>query len=261
MRTQLEKLESSFSTGKFIRDGVSVVLAGPPNAGKSSLFNALLQEDRAIVTHVAGTTRDRLEESITVEGVEFRLVDTAGMRAPDNIVEEIGIARTRDAVTLADIILYIVDSTELQDPQNIPGEISQRGKNQKLILAMNKIDLAGSTQHAALEKLVAPDACVLVSAKRGEGLAELKRALVSTSGLVESTEGGSLQLTNKRHVAAIRSAIEALARAELGVTDGLSGEFVAADIREATGRLAEISGEVTSEDVLKEIFGKFCIGK
>jgi tRNA modification GTPase len=255
---ELAKLEGSFARGRMIREGVSVVLAGLPNAGKSSLFNALLQEERAIVTHLPGTTRDALEEAISIEGIGFRLVDTAGLREPDNIAEEKGIARSQSAVRAADVILYVVDSSVPHEAGEIPDAVREREPGQRVVLALNKSDLGVGVDAETLARSLNPVRSVRVSALTGMGLVDLRTALLESVGGAQE-EG--VQLTNARHLSAVRKARAALGRGRENLTLGVTNEFVAADLREAGMALAEITGEVTSDDVLNDIFARFCIGK
>jgi len=256
---QLTRLESSFVKGRLIREGVMVVLAGLPNAGKSSLFNALLEEERAIVTHLPGTTRDALEEEISIGGIAFRLVDTAGLREPDNVAEAKGIARSRDAVQSADVILYVVDSSVPHSPGEVPDPIRNRGEGQRVVLALNKSDLERATELPELERILQPFRCVSVSAQTGAGLPDIRKALLESVG--EVGEGEEVRLTNLRHVEAVRKARAALSRGIESLEKGVTNEFVSADVRESAMALAEITGEVSSNDVLNGIFSRFCIGK
>jgi tRNA modification GTPase len=256
---ELHRLEDSFSGGRLIRDGVLVVLAGLPNAGKSSLFNALLQEERAIVTHLPGTTRDSLEEQISIDGIAFRLVDTAGLREPDNVAEEQGIMRSRTAVKSADVILYVVDSSIPHTTEEIPEPLMLRSEGQKVVLALNKADLQVSSEVGELERRLSPFCSVRVSAKTGRGLAELKSALLNSVGEIAGND--AVRLSNLRHLAAVQGALVSLERGIEGLQAGLTHEFVASDLRESAQALALITGEVTSGDVLNEIFARFCIGK
>jgi tRNA modification GTPase len=256
---KLRRLEGSFSGGRLIRDGVLVVLAGLPNAGKSSLFNALLQEERAIVTHLPGTTRDSLEEQIAIDGIAFRLVDTAGLREPDNVAEEQGIARSRTAVKSADVILYVVDASIPHSAEEIPGPVMLRSENQKVVLALNKADLQVPSQVEEVERALSPVCSVFVSARTGQGLAELRSALLRSVGDIAGDD--TVRLSNLRHLAAIQSALVSLERGIESLHAGLTHEFVASDLRESAQALAAITGEMTSSDVLNDIFSRFCIGK
>ena len=236
-----------------------MVLAGLPNAGKSSLFNALLQEERAIVTHLPGTTRDSLEEQIAIDGIAFRLVDTAGLREPDNVAEEQGIARSRTAVRSADVILYVVDASIPHSAEEIPGPVMLRSENQKVVLALNKTDLQVPSHVEEMERALSPVCSVLVSARTGEGLAKLRSALLRS---VEDIAGDdTVRLSNRRHLAAVQSALASLERGIESLRAGLTHEFVASDLRESAQALAAITGEMTNSDVLHDIFSRFCIGK
>ena len=260
---ELNCLEDSFARGRLIQDGVIVVLAGLPNAGKSSLFNALLKQERAIVTHLPGTTRDSLEEVILIDGVAFRLIDTAGLRVPDNVAEEKGIARSISAVLAADVILYVVDATVRHDWSEVPEPVRRRGRGQQLVLAKNKADLLEKVHDrpSTLSSFLEPSAEVFVSATTGVGLDALRRSLVKSVGFDPGAEAGSIHLTNKRHLDAVKKARASLSRALQSRSEGVTNEFIASDLRDGAQALAEITGEVTSEDVLNDIFSRFCVGK
>ncbi len=249
----------TYEGGRIAREGVLVVLAGRPNAGKSSLFNALLGEDRTIVTPHPGTTRDTVEESLIIDGLLFRLVDTAGLRRATDPIEAEGVDRTRHQVRYADIVLLVEDACESVHEEEIENALLGLLENQKLILVFNKIDLlprdffqpprlAGGSAHV-----------ISVSARTGKGLAELKELLEKTVSQAGIDSSESVVVTNKRHVDAMQAARESLKMALEGISR--SNEFIALDIREAVGRLSEITGEVTTEDVLNSIFSRFCVGK
>jgi tRNA modification GTPase len=263
VHTLLRAMLESYEAGKIARDGVLVVLVGRPNAGKSSLFNALLKERRAIVTSMPGTTRDTLEEAISIGGVLFRLVDTAGLREAADQAEKEGVSRTFQQAEAADIILLVEDVTHNVDATEIDSALKILLKNQHLIVAMNKSDLV----------LVEPDLgqydaffrrgarIVKVSAKTGEGLDNLRRMLFDavTSGKIQT--GQDVVLTSKRHQAVMMKAAEALSAAMETHRSGRSNEFIALDVREALSTLGEVTGDVTSEEILNNVFSRFCIGK
>ena len=258
------ELAESFEIGKIYREGVSVVLAGRPNAGKSSLFNALLKEDRAIVTPVAGTTRDSLEESITVDGILFRLTDTAGLRASEDIVEIEGVNRSKAIVRRADIIIEVIDSSNVDERDEVLEKYVSLHPDQKAIRAFNKVDLGADTKATRGERLPLTDphhAEIRLSAKTGEGLSELRKCLVALSSQDIERGGETLRITNRRHRDALVKAQGSLLTALESLTSGAPNEFIAFDVREATAALAEITGEVTTEEILNSVFKSFCIGK
>jgi tRNA modification GTPase len=256
----VRSLASSYQEGRLYREGVSVVFAGKPNAGKSSLFNALLKEERAIVTAVAGTTRDYLEESVTFDGLTFRLFDTAGLRSGADTVEQIGIERTRTALRAADIVVVVEDVTAETDPHGDADAIPAQSEGQQIVLARNKIDLAGRAPGAGL-----PDdsgqTVVYVSALTGEGIHDLRAALIKLASSTAQHAEHDVVVTNRRHLDALLRAAEGLDRAHDSLVNGGTNDLIALDLHEAVNTLAEITGEMTSEDILNEIFARFCIGK
>jgi len=253
----------TYEAGKIARDGVVVVLVGRPNAGKSSLFNSLLRERRAIVTSMPGTTRDTLEEAISIGGVLFRLVDTAGLREATDQAEREGVNRTFEQAEAADIILLVEDVTYNVDPAEIEAALDTLLKNQHLIVAMNKNDLVcwepDLVQYDPFCKRGAR--IVKVSAKTGEGLEGLRRELFDavTSGKIQS--GEDVVLTSRRHRDVIMRAREDLSFALDTLHAGRTNEFIALDIRGALNHLGEVTGAVTSDEILNSVFSRFCIGK
>ncbi|MEO5630265.1 MAG: tRNA uridine-5-carboxymethylaminomethyl(34) synthesis GTPase MnmE [Nitrospiraceae bacterium] len=252
----VQKLESTAQEGRILREGARVVILGRPNVGKSSLLNRLLKEERAIVTAVPGTTRDVIEESIDLDGVTIRLVDTAGMRETDDLVEREGIKRTRAAQDEADLLLVVVDGSVplTSDDRELLCTVNDR----KHMILLNKTDLADE---------VAPDAALAghfsyrISAKTGIGIERVKSALRAQllSGHFEAAE--SVTVTNVRHRDALRRAGESLGQALESVRIGMAGELVSIDVRAAADALGEITGAITTDEILGRIFSEFCIGK
>lgn len=250
---EIKRLVASYQHGKIIREGALVALAGPPNAGKSSLLNRLLEEDRAIVSPVSGTTRDTIEESITLDGIRVTLVDTAGIAKPRDDIEREGARRSRDAIARAGLVLLIVDASvpaagglEAMVEGVTPGNV---------LLVKNKKDLG---LHADW-RTGSPFQSLSTSALTGEGLDRLRECVLGRVMVESDPESGVV--THARHVEALRRAGDALGRATGALDEELPGEVVAVELREATDALAEIVGETTSEDILDRIFSTFCIGK
>jgi len=255
-------LASTYEEGRLYRDGVAVVFAGRPNAGKSSLFNALLKEERAIVTPVPGTTRDYLEESVALDGILFRLIDTAGIRASNDAIEQEGILRAHNALRAADIIVLVADVTVETPPATLVKELGPLSEGQKLITALNKTDLLDHPVPVTTVK-GEEDSCgtlLSVSALTGEGIQVLHKTLVRLASSGFRSDEHDVLITNRRHKEALERAAADLDR-RATLTQGATNEFVALDLREAVNSLSEITGQMTSEEILNAIFSRFCIGK
>ncbi len=259
----LTEMSDSFAFGRIEREGVRVVLAGKPNAGKSSLFNALLREDRAIVTEVPGTTRDVLEENITLSGLLFRLMDTAGLRDAVDIPEQEGVRRTRSRAQHADILIIVVDVTECRDTREACAAISLPESVQNVLVVFNKRDLLNGSGPPNVDfgKGAIPCAQLSVSATTGDGLNELRKRLIDLALGDRGLANTSVHVTNRRHWEALTRARSSLSIARESLKRGETNEFVAFDLREAIEALSEITGEVTNEEILNNIFSRFCIGK
>jgi tRNA modification GTPase len=253
---RLRGMAETFASGKMYRDGVSVVIAGRPNAGKSSLFNALLKESRAIVTPIPGTTRDYLEESVTISGILFRLVDTAGLRESAESIEAEGIARSWKSIQRADVILHVVDARS-DIPCDEEASAVRPDPGQLRVFILNKVDVAVP----AGGWKVSEDPVALISAKTGEGIKELSELLVRSVGEKKIGAHENVQITSRRHHEALSGAALSAGNALRALREGRTNEFISFEVREAVSKLAEITGEVTSEEVLNAIFSSFCIGK
>ena len=256
--TELEKLVNSYGFGKLIRDGVKVVLAGNPNAGKSSLLNLLLQESRAIVSEIPGTTRDVIEESIVIEGIAFRLVDTAGLRSTSDIVEQEGVKRSNSQIDTADMILLLVDST-------LPGAASDAFVkkvieiySEKVLLVFNKIDLVRN--HGELEFPAGVERTQISCVTR-EGIAALEKKIHDRAVANCDSTASSMKIQSARHRELLGRTLASVASARRAFQESLGGELVAIDLRAALNSLGEIIGLTTPDDVLNNIFSRFCIGK
>lgn len=259
----IRQLASTYREGRLYRDGVAVVFAGRPNAGKSSLFNALLKEERAIVTPVPGTTRDFLEESVLLDGIAFRLIDTAGIRESTDTVEQAGMDRARNATRTADIIVVVVDATEHVSPAEAVNDLESRSGGQNILVALNKTDLLTGPPDTAPAAAASEEnfAILPVSARTGEGLPDLHKTLVRLASSGISHDEHDVIITNRRHQDALQKAADGLESARASLARGATNEFIALDLREAVNSLAEITGEMTSEEILQSIFSRFCIGK
>lgn len=244
---ELEVLSKSAATGGYIKQGINVAIIGQANVGKSSLLNALLGKQRAIVTEIAGTTRDSLEESLEVKGVLVKLIDTAGIRDTDDVVEAIGVERSLEAAKGSDIILFLTEAgRELNDYEK--SLISRFDKDKKILLVINKCDLNPDSRDG-----------VHISAKKGQGIDELKDKIVDTV-LGGNLDSGSDVITNERHAQAIERALASVKNAYLNI-DTLPTECVLIDLRDAYVALGEITGTTATEEIVTRIFSKFCLGK
>lgn len=251
---ELDRLASSYSAGKAFKEGIPVVIAGQPNAGKSTLLNLLLEEDKAIVSDIPGTTRDIIEDTREIDGILFRFVDTAGLRETNDTVEQMGIDRANDRLRRSAIILWIVDATAdihsqleyiKEKQESIDSEVIQH-------LIFNKMDACGSDTDISAK--------ICISAKSGYGIEALISQLISDAREMQ-TAGGDIMVTNARHYEAIVKGAEALRRGRQLLADNLSADFIAQDVREALHHLGEITGTITSSSLLHSIFSRFCIGK
>jgi len=252
----VQKLEATAQEGRILREGAHVVILGRPNVGKSSVLNRLLREERAIVTAIPGTTRDVIEESIDLDGLTIRLMDTAGVRETDDVVEQEGIKRTRVAQDEADLLLVVLDSSVplTSDDRKLLSMV----KDRKHLVLLNKSDLANAVES---DIALAGHSSYSISAKTGEGIEMVKSALRTQllSGSFEAAE--SIMVTNVRHRDALRRAGGSLGQALESVQRGMAGELVSIDVRAAADALGEITGAITTDEILERIFSEFCIGK
>jgi tRNA modification GTPase len=251
IKNEIVTLLKSYSFGRVIKDGVNVALVGKPNVGKSSLLNYILKESRAIVSHIPGTTRDIIREDVSIDGILFRLFDTAGIRISEDLVEKEGVFRSRQVVKDADIVLLINDVVQ-GESEELLKEIYSLIDEKKVLHVMNKIDL--SNESNSNQELG-------ISALTGEGIENLfKQMKEKALGSSSYSEKGAI-VSNSRHFECLRRAKESLEKAEESIINKMSGEFISVDIRKAADDLGEIIGIVTSDDILNNIFTKFCIGK
>ncbi len=259
---KIRTMAQSFASGQAIKNGIPVVIAGLPNVGKSTLLNTLLNEDRAIVSEIPGTTRDTIEDTLHIEGYLFRIIDTAGLRHSKDEIEAIGIRKTREKLKTARIVLLVVDLTDSSN--EIPGEIKalHLAKEQRIILVANKTDKVPEEflqQKVSELKQLNAGTVIPLSAKKQSNLDLLRKELVSIAQSL--TEGQDVMVTNLRHFEALDKARQALERAGAGLKENIPTDLVAQDIREAIHYLAEITGEITTDEILGNIFKNFCIGK
>ncbi len=258
----LKKLIDSFATGNVIKAGIPVAIAGAPNAGKSTLLNALLNEERAIVSDIAGTTRDAIEDELTIKGIGFRFIDTAGIRDTVDTIESIGISKTYEKMQHARLVLFLFDANGYKDSfDSLTVEIN-RIKNKypqkQLLLIANKTDLLSEDRINTLKSKF-PEA-LLISALQQDGIEQLKEKLLAlvNTGILSS---GDTIVTNARHYDSLTKALEEIKKVQQGLQENLSGDLLAIDIRQALYYFGEITGQVTNDELLGNIFANFCIGK
>ncbi len=267
-RTQLKKLISSikiktkeliksFEFGNVIKKGIPVAIVGEPNVGKSTLLNVLLNEDKAIISDIAGTTRDAIEDLISINGILFRFIDTAGIRKTDDTIENLGIKRTMQKMEMSEIILLIIDASSQNYIKQI-NEIKELYPKKKIIPIVNKSDKLGRVN--PIKVATGGNKIIYLSAKLKQNINELEKALFDTVKF-ESSDLDSTIITNTRHLELLQNALDASNRVEDGLSSGLSSDFIAQDIREILNNIGLITGEYTNDEVLGNIFKNFCIGK
>jgi tRNA modification GTPase len=253
----LSRLIQSFELGNAIKHGINTVIAGRPNAGKSTLLNALLNEERAIVSDIAGTTRDTIEEILNINGINFRLTDTAGIREATDTIEAIGVQRTMEKISQSALLIYVFDAEQISLADLDADIRSLRHPEMPMLLVANKIDLLSSEQMAALPQT---ESIINVSAKEKQHIDELKQKIYNTAVKGQLT-GNETLVTNIRHLEALQKTEEALSKVLYGIDNPITSDFLAIDIKQALHYLGEITGTVTTDDLLENIFSKFCIGK
>ena len=245
IETKLAALMASFRTGNAIRNGVPVAIIGAPNVGKSTLLNALLGEQRAIVSDIQGTTRDTVEDTLILDGILFRLIDTAGLRETNDTIESMGIERSRKAAEKAQIVIHLVDNDEMSEASLLNDEMMKG----TIIKVRNKIDLSTIDNR---------ESKIAISAKNND-IEPLKQELVRIAK--SSMQTSAVMLSNARHYEAVTRAHEAIERVQVGLNEGLSGELLSMDLNDCLNALGEVTGQITNSEVLANIFSKFCIGK
>ncbi|WP_373059922.1 tRNA uridine-5-carboxymethylaminomethyl(34) synthesis GTPase MnmE [Zunongwangia sp. H14] len=266
----LKRLIDSFATGNVLKNGIPVAIVGEPNVGKSTLLNSLLNEERAIVSEIAGTTRDTIEDELSIGGVGFRFIDTAGIRETKDVVESIGIKKTFEKISQAQVVVYLVDSYQLiADNKRLNqfktevAKIKNRFPQKPLIIIANKKDQLSAEEQKKIKVSLSEiegSYLQMLSAKSGEGVEELKGKLLEFVNTGELRNNNTI-VTNSRHYNALLGALEEINKVQEGLNIGLSGDLMAIDIRQALHHFGEITGEITNDDLLGNIFANFCIGK
>lgn len=259
IENELIKLSKTFENGKILKEGVKIAIIGSPNAGKSSLLNSMLKEERAIVTDIAGTTRDIIEEQISIEGIPFKVIDTAGIRDAKDKIEQIGIEKSKKAANEADVILAVFDSSvPLNDEDR---EILNLLKHKKSIIVLNKTDLKQVVNNECKEIQDVNTEVINISLKNNEGLERIYESLVKMFNLNQINLDNELTITNIRHQELINKAIESTRMALNDLNNSMPIDIISINIKEILEHLGEITGDNVSEDIIKSIFAKFCLGK
>ena len=262
----LKRLIDSFAIGNVIKNGIPVAIVGEPNVGKSTLLNALLNEERAIVSEIAGTTRDTIEDELVIGGIGFRFIDTAGIRETKDVVENIGIKKTFEKIEQAQVVLYLVESQKSKVESVLPQieEIKQVHPEKPIIIIFNKIDLLTDIEISEITNVISTFdfrlSTIFISAKNNTGIDELKNQLLSfvNTGALRNNE---TIVTNTRHYDSLLKALEEIQKVKFGLQSNLSSDLMAIDIKQALYYFGEITGEVTNDELLGNIFANFCIGK
>jgi len=259
IENELIKLSKTFENGKILKEGVKIAIIGSPNAGKSSLLNSMLKEERAIVTDIAGTTRDIIEEQISIEGIPFKVIDTAGIRDAKDKIEQIGIEKSKKAANEADVILAVFDSSvPLNDEDR---EILNLLKHKKSIIVLNKTDLKQVVNNECKEIQDVNTEVINISLKNNEGLEKIYESLVKMFNLNQINLDNELTITNIRHQELINKATESTRMALNDLNNSMPIDIISINIKEILEHLGEITGDNVSEDIIKSIFAKFCLGK
>ena len=253
IKEELEKLVQSFKLGNVIKNGIPVAILGAPNVGKSTLLNTLLNEDKAIVSDIAGTTRDAIEDELNIQGFKFRFIDTAGIRETTDTVENLGIKKSLEKAGIANIILFLIDADADLDNQLLELKKIKTSAGDKLLLVINKIDLNPEIKDNFKDAL-------FISAKKNKGIEALKNRLLTFVN-TEQLSNNETIVTNLRHYEELQLTLHEINSIIDGLNSGLTGDFLAVNIRQCLFHLGSITGEVTTDTLLGNIFGKFCIGK
>ncbi|MDD4490659.1 MAG: tRNA uridine-5-carboxymethylaminomethyl(34) synthesis GTPase MnmE [Paludibacter sp.] len=263
IENHISTLADSFRVGNALKNGIPVALVGETNVGKSTLLKLLLNEDKAIVSDIHGTTRDTIEDIVNVRGIAFRFIDTAGIRNTTDTIESMGIERTFRKIEQASIVLWILDCTQLSEHiEWLTEKIEKKADGKKVIMIFNKIDKITPEEREVLSQLFSQFECerIFISAKNKINIQQLEEALVRASQIPEINPG-DVVVSNIRHYEALRQALLAIQRVIENMENGLSGDFLSQDIRECMFYLGEITGQISNDEILGNIFGKFCIGK
>jgi tRNA modification GTPase len=244
--------------GNVLKNGIPVAIVGEPNVGKSTLLNTLLNEEKAIVSHIEGTTRDAIEDEISIDGVTYRFIDTAGIRATEDFVENIGIQKTFQNIEKAQLVLHLIDSKKITNIQQTIKELKDKYPSKKILTIVNKADLLSLEQISTLKSQFSN--LIILSAKEKQGIHDLTTTLTNLANKGALSNNETI-VSNSRHFESLNNAFSAIKEVQKGIENQVSTDLFAIDIRQALFHLGEITGEVTTEDLLGNIFANFCIGK
>lgn len=263
--TTLKQLIDSFAVGNVLKNGIPVAIVGEPNVGKSTLLNALLNEERAIVSDIAGTTRDAIEDELNINGITFRFIDTAGIRETEDVIENIGIEKTYENIEKAQLVLLLIgtddlDNRQKDDRQKTLLDLQQKYPGKKILTILNKVDLLSDTEIKELNFETLEQNTIFISSKEKTGIKKLKEELTKLANIGALSNNQTI-VSNSRHFEALNNALISIKEVQKGIDNNISSDLFATDIRNALHHLGLISGEVTTEDLLGNIFANFCIGK
>ena len=259
LRNEIKKLYDTAESGKILRDGLKTVIVGKPNVGKSSLLNSILGENRAIVTDIAGTTRDVIEEFVNIKGIPLKIVDTAGIRETEDIVEKIGVQKSKESIDSADLVIIVLDSSKPLTDEDL--EILENARSKKTIVLLNKIDLEQAIDQTVIEEIVGKDNIIKISALKNEGIEQIHDRIESMVFAGDVKSSSNLVITNSRHKDALFKAYNSINDAIDGIEQRLPYDFIEVDFKNIWDYLGYINGDTVQEDLLDTIFSNFCIGK
>lgn len=259
LKNEIKNLYDTAESGKILRDGLKTVIVGKPNVGKSSLLNAILGENRAIVTDIAGTTRDVIEEFVNIKGIPLKIVDTAGIRETEDVVEKIGVEKSKESFNTADLVIMVLDSSKHLENEDI--EILEELRGKKVIVLLNKMDLDSNIEIDKIEEYVPSDDIIKISALRNEGIEKLHEKIEAMVYKGSVTSSSNLMITNTRHKDALLKAYESINDAIGAIEQRMPYDFIEVDFKNIWDYLGYINGDTVREDLLDTIFANFCIGK
>ena len=259
LRDEIKKLYDSAESGKILRDGLKTVIIGKPNVGKSSLLNSILGENRAIVTEIAGTTRDVIEEFVNIKGIPLKIVDTAGIRETEDIVEKIGVQKSKESIDSADLVIIVLDSSKPLTDEDL--EILENARSKKTIVLLNKIDLEQAIDQTLIEEIVGKENIIKISALKNEGIEKIHDKIEAMVFAGDVKSSSSVVITNSRHKDALFKAYNSINDAIAGIDQRLPYDFIEVDFKNIWDYLGYINGDTVQEDLLDTIFSNFCIGK